>query len=117
MKLRLKSLNLALCMATALAASSCSKNPMAPDTSSGPVSTQPPDSYPSIPRPTTPDEIIPDTSAVFSVTTPLLGKNLDFAPTWQAGRFTWDVDIQTQYERCPLGACSWHGDPPGDYWN
>jgi hypothetical protein len=118
MKPRLKSWSLALCMAAALAAASCSKNPMAPETSSGPPSTEPPpNAYPAIPRPTSPDEIIPDTSAVFSTLTPIVGKQLDFAPTWEAGRFTWDVDIQTQYERCPVGICTWYGDPPGDYWN
>jgi hypothetical protein len=29
---------------------------------------------------------------------PIDSKNVDFAATWTEGTFTWDIDIQTQYE-------------------
>jgi hypothetical protein len=73
-----------------------------------------PTSYPEIPRPSSPDETIPDESEVYTLLSGIAGKDLDFAPVWSDGRFTWNVDIQTQYE-------DWFGNTgglePGDYWN
>ena len=46
----------------------------------------------------------PDQSEIYTLIEPLAGKDVDFAPTWSAGTFTWDVDIQTQYETWPMRA-------------
>ena len=73
-----------------------------------------PETFPPIPRPTSPNEVIPDESEIYVSTLPIEGKAADFAPHWTEGRFTWDVDIQTTYDRVIGG---WGGDPPGNYWN
>jgi hypothetical protein len=118
MKARASLSRLVLCIVTAVAITSCSKNVMGPEP---PATTgggeQVPEGFPSIPRPTSLNVDTPDTSEVYTLIVPVEGKHLDFAPVWEAGRFTWDVDIQTQYEHCPLGMCQWDADPPGDYWN
>jgi hypothetical protein len=113
MKTRTFSSLLIIWMAAALALSSCSQNndPAGPGNT---VQAEPPNTYPPIPRPSSADEVIADESEHTAVITPLLGKDLDFAPVWTAGVFTWDIDIQTQYDRYLSG---WGGDAPGDYWN
>ena len=113
MKTRTFSSMLTLWMAAALALSSCSdNNPAAPGNT---VEEEPPNTYPSIPRPSAPDQVIPDESERTAVIAAVLGKHVDFAPVWTAGVFTWDVDIQTQH----MGLLSnvWAGDAPGDYWD
>lgn len=95
----------------ALFLASCSSS-TAPDTSN----LEPPDTYPPIPRPSTPNEILPDTSTAYTDIVPMAGHNLDFAPTWESGVFTWDIDVQTQYQTI-LGGNTWYGDPPGNYYN
>lgn len=103
---------LVICAAVALAISSCSKNPIAPKAAdlSGP-----PDTFPPIPQPSTPDELIPDTSLVYSADVPIAGKQVDFAPLWSAGTFTWHIEVQTQRPG-PCLACT-NADPPGGYWD
>jgi hypothetical protein len=73
-----------------------------------------PTAYPPVPRPSSPDETIADESEIYTAISPIAGKKIDFAPVWTAGKFTWNIDIQTQYDRIFGG---WTGDPPGDYWN
>jgi hypothetical protein len=106
---------LVLCAAVALVTSSCSKNPTSPKAAdpTGPPA-QPPDSYPAIPRPSTPNAVTPDTSEVYSANVPVVGKQVDFAPVWSGGVFTWTIDAQTQ--KGPCLACA-AADPPGSYWN
>jgi hypothetical protein len=58
--------------------------------------------------------VIPDESEVYTEIVPIEGRNVDFAPLWTAGVFTWDTDIQTQYDKYIGG---WTGDAPGNYWN
>jgi hypothetical protein len=103
----------AACLTAALFLSSCdnSSDPMGPGVE---PEEEFPTTYPPIPRPSTPDETIPDESEIYTAISPIAGKNIDFAPVWTDGVFTWNVDIQTQYDRI-LGG--WMGDPPGDYWN
>ena len=103
---------LVICAAVALVISSCSKNPMAPKAVdlSGP-----PDTFPPIPQPSAPNQIIPDTSGVYSADVPIVGKQVDFAPMWSAGTFTWHIEVQTQRPG-PCLACS-ESDPPGGYWD
>lgn len=103
----------ALWMATALVLSSCS-DATGPVAGGAPPEEESPGTFPPIPHPAAPDEIIPDESEVYTAIVPIAGKNLDFAPAWTAGVFTWDVDIQTQYKKC-LPTCEWYGDAPGDY--
>ncbi len=107
----LNTLPLAL-LAAALLFASCSDStsPVA----SNEVPEDFPTTYPPVPRPSSPDETIPDQSEVYTAISPIAGKDIDFAPVWSAGRFTWNVDIQTQYDRIFGG---WMGDPPGDYWD
>jgi hypothetical protein len=113
MKTRALILTLAL-LAAALLFASCEDSPTAPQ-SSGPPPEEFPATYPEIPRPATPDEIIPDESERYTAIVPIAGKNLDFAPVWSAGTFTWNVDIQTQYQY--YLDSGWYGDAPGEYWN
>lgn len=113
MKTRALILMLAL-PAAALLFASCEDSPTAPP-SSGPPAQEFPTTYPDIPHPSSADEIIPDESERYSAITPIAGKNLDFAPVWSAGVFTWNVDIQTQYQY--FLDTGWYGDAPGDYWN
>ena len=102
-------------MAIALLLTSCSKA-TAPEVDNGTTPTnESPNSYPPVPRPTTPDEVIPDTSEVYTLVMPIADKGVDFAPTWSDGIFTWRVDIQTQYFSCGT-TCDWSGDKPGIYW-
>jgi hypothetical protein len=115
MKSRTFNLTLALWMTAALVFSSCDDS-TGPELGSGgePIE-EFPTTFPNIPRPTSPDEVIADESEVYTAIAPLAGRNLDFAPTWTAGIFSWNVDIQTQYERCIL-SCNWIGDAPGLYY-
>lgn len=113
MKTRTFNSILALWMA-ALLFSSCDDSTGPELTSGGEPNEEFPTTYPPIPRPASPDETIPDQSEVYTALSPIAGKDLDFAPMWTDGVFTWNVDIQTQYDRI-LGG--WMGDPPGDYWN
>jgi hypothetical protein len=115
MKTRTFNLTLALWMTAALVLSSCDDS-TGPELSAGgePPIEEFPTTYPPIPRPTSADETIPDQSEVYTALSPITGKDLDFAPMWKSGVFTWNVDIQTQYDRVFGG---WMGDPPGDYWN
>ena len=106
---------LALWMAASLVLSSCS-SPSGPDPDPGPEPKQQlPNTYPPIPRPSTPNEVIPDESEVYSELVAVEGKKIDFAPMWAAGVFTWDTDIQTQYMK--ILSNTWYGNAPGDYWN
>lgn len=76
-----------------------------------------PQGYPPVPKPSDPLDLDqPLTSDTLAVVVPIGGKAVDFAPVWSAGNFTWDVDIQTQYEAC-VPVCEWSADAPGDYWN
>lgn len=109
--------NLALAAALfgALSLSGCSDStePEIPDSDPG---SETPASYPEVPKPSGPDDFDgPDQSDAFTLIEPLAGKDMDFSPTWSAGNFTWDVDIQTQYEEFN-GAWYWTGDPEGNYW-
>lgn len=102
---------LVICAAVALAISSCSKNPAAPKAAD---IAGPPDTFPPIPQPPSPNAIIPDTSSVYSADVPIAGKQVDFAPLWSAGTFTWHIEVQTQ--RGPCLACT-ASDPPGGYYD
>ncbi|HEU4928936.1 MAG TPA: hypothetical protein VFU38_03835 [Candidatus Krumholzibacteria bacterium] len=113
MKVRALDSTVALLAATVLFATSCSDS-TGPDTGGTPPPQEFPNTYPPIPRPATPDETIPDESEIYEAMAPIAGKAIDFAPYWTEGEFTWNVDIQTQYDRYIGG---WMGDPPGDYWN
>lgn len=97
---------------SALLLSACSSS-TAPDSS---PPSEPPDSFPAIPRPSTLGEIVPDTSEVYTAIVPIAGHKVDFAPTWTAGIFTWNIDVQTQYQKV-LGGGAWYGDPPGNYYD
>lgn len=104
-----------LWVAAALVLSSCS-DPAGPEpVEENEPKEELPNTYPPIPRPSTPDEVIPDQSEVYSTIVAIEGKAVDFAPIWTAGNFTWDTDIQTQYVRYLSN--DWIGDAPGDYWN
>ena len=111
MKSRTPVWGLVICAAVALVISSCSKNPMAPKAA---VLSGPPDSFPAIPQPSTPNAIIPDTSGIYSADVPIVGKQVDFAPLWSAGTFTWHIEVQTQRGPCLLCSAS---DPPGGYYD
>jgi hypothetical protein len=114
MKTRTFNLTLALWTTAALAFSSCS-DPAGPDPGAGgEPSEEFPTTYPPIPRPTAPDEVIPDQSEVYAAISPIAGKALDFAPLWTDGVFTWNIDVQTQYQNL-FG--QWGAYAPGDYWN
>lgn len=113
MKTRALMLMLAL-PAAALLFASCEDSPTAPQASGLPPEKEFPTTYPDIPHPSSADEIIPDESERYTAITPIAGKDIDFAPVWSGGVFTWNVDIQTQYQHV-LGG--WAGDPPGDYWD
>jgi hypothetical protein len=106
---------LAVCVTAGLLLSSCSKNPLAPTAAVTNPAT-PPDTYPPIPRPTSPSEVTPDTSESYYAIAPIEGKQADFAPTWSEGVFTWHIDVQTIYYDCFL-TCQWDSDPPGPYWD
>jgi hypothetical protein len=110
MKTRTLSSTLALLAALTLA-TSCS-DPAAP--AGGGPKEELPTTYPPIPRPSTPDETIPDESEIYTAIASITGKQIDFAPVWSAGEFTWNIDIQTQYDQVFGG---WTGDAPGEYWN
>jgi len=115
MKARTRFGCLGLWMAIALLLTSCSKTTR-PDVDPGGGTTEEmPNTYPPVPRPSTPDEVIPDTSDVYTLVMPIADKKVDFAPNWTDGMFTWRVDIQTQYEQC-FTTCDWYGDAPGIYW-
>lgn len=117
MKVRAILSTLVLC-SLAVTLTSCSRNITGPEPPDDSESEQnPPEGFPPIPYPETVHSDIPDSSEIYVTIAPIAGKGVDFAPVWETGRFTWDVDIQTQYERCPLGICRWDGDQPGDYWN
>jgi hypothetical protein len=103
----------AWCLTAALALTSCS-SPTSPAPETPEPKQETPSSYPPIPRPSSPNEIIPDESEVYSEIVSIEGRNVDFAPTWKAGVFSWDTDIQTQYDKYIGG---WSGDEPGNYWN
>ncbi len=100
-----------------LALASCAQ-PTAP----GPVPEEPPievvpDGYPPVPEPADPLDLDqPLESERYEIVVPIEGKPVDFAPTWSAGMFTWDTDIQTQLVFC-YPYCQWYGEEPGDYWN
>lgn len=106
---------LAAWLIAAAVLSSCSSS-TAPDQTKNPSGSKPPDTFPAIPRPTTPNEVIPDTSEVYSAIVPIVDGKVDFAPTWSAGVFTWNIDVQTQYQKYLTGS-SWYGDAPGEYWD
>ena len=107
--------SLAICMTAAVLLTSCSSNPTAPKvalTDPG----APPDTYPPIPRPSTsPREVTPDTSESYYAIVPIDGKQVDFAPTWSEGVFTWHIDVQTQHRI--WGRTDWVGYPPAPYWD
>jgi hypothetical protein len=112
MKIPLKILT-GMALALMLAGCSDSTDPVAegpgPETTAG---------YPEVPRPSGPNDFDgPDKSEVNWTVVPLAGKEVDFAPYWTAGTFTWDVDIQTQYESFGGDGWRWTGDDPGHYWN
>ena len=100
-------------LAALVVATSCSDSDSPTGTGGEPIE-EFPTTYPPIPRPGTPDETIPDESEIYTAIAPIANKKLDFTPTWTHGRFTWNVDIQTQYDRYIGG---WGGDPVGNYWN
>jgi len=106
---------LAMWLVAALTLSSCSSS-TAPDQTTNTNGSKPPDSFPPIPRPSTPNEILPDTSSTYSDIVPIEGKKVDFIPTWTAGVFTWDIDVQTQYQKY-LSGNAWYGDAPGSYYD
>src|SRR5262245_51290127 len=89
---------------------SCSDDPSAPESNNNPPPKEVPNGYPPVPKPSTPNEIIPDESEIYADIVPIDGKELDFAPYWTNGQFTWDVDVQTQYDR-KIGG--WYADAPG----
>ena len=100
----------------ALTLGGCSNDPTDPGGSDAPTANY--EGYPTVPKPTAVDDFDqPDQSEVFSVVTPLAGKHIDFTPLWSAGTFTWDIDIQTQYEAFTSQGWVWTGDPPADYWS
>ena len=105
---------LVLCTLAGVLAS-CAKNPTAPVTPPG-NEQNPPAGFPPIPYPPDVQTDTPDSSEIYTAIVPIAGNGVDFAPVWETGRFTWDIDIQTQYERC-LPNCRWFGDAPGDYWS
>lgn len=76
-----------------------------------------PSGYPAVPRPAHANDFdVPDESERLAVVAPIEGKDVDFAPTWTEGTFTWDIDVQTQYEVWTLAnGWIWTGDAPGDY--
>ena len=105
-------LALAAILLAGLALSACSDSTAPEKAAAG---SEVPDGYPTVPKPSGPDDFDgPDQSEIYALIEPLAGKNVDFAPTWSAGTFTWNVDIQTQYQNL---TGSWTGDDPGDYWN
>ena len=116
MKRRTIILILALWTAAALF-SSCDQ-PAAPETEPAPSTTsEVPDGYPPVPKPSDPLDLDqPLESERYEIVVPIQGKDVDFAPTWSAGMFTWDTDVQNQLETC-LPVCEWYGEDPGDYWN
>lgn len=104
---------LALCLGTVFFGCSDSTVPDTPEP--GPELTE---GYPVVPRPSGPNDFDgPDKSDVNFIVVPLAGKEVDFAPYWTAGTFTWNVDIQTQYESLSGATWRWTGDDPADYWN
>lgn len=112
------------CMLLLALLGSCSKNPASNDSNTNPPTSNPPADYPDIPRPASPQNPdVPTTSDTFTTIFPIAGKNVDFVPVINNGTFTWDVDIQTQYDQhcflgCPPGVTVLHvSDPPGDYYN
>lgn len=104
---------------SALALASCSSNPTAPEQPpANPDQTNPTGNrYPTVPQPTSPTEVIPDVSDSYSEVVSIDGKNVDFAPIWSSGQFTWDIDMQTQYDQWFINGWGYIGDPPADYWD
>lgn len=108
---------LALALMAALCLSACS--------SDDPVSPVMPneepegaEGYPEVPKPTSVDDRDkPDQSEINAVIRPIAGTEVDFVPTWTAGTFTWDIDIQTHYEY--YNGFFWVDmvDPAGSYYN
>jgi hypothetical protein len=75
-----------------------------------------PDGYPPVPRPSHANDFdVPDQSTTVDVIVSIADRNVDFAPAWSEGTFTWDIDIQTQYEVFTLGGWHWTADAPGHY--
>ena len=114
-KRSIKGLALALMLVGGLTLTACSDStePPVPEPETGSA-----EGYPKVPKPTGPDDFDqPDESERNGVTVSILGKNVDFAPTWSQGVFTWDIDIQTHYET--LTALGWQNkvDPPGNYYS
>jgi hypothetical protein len=82
---------LVICAAVALVISSCSKNPMAPMAAdlSGP-----PDTFPPLPQPSTPNQVIPDTSGVYSADVPSLVSRWISRPCGRRGTVTWHIEVR-----------------------
>ena len=112
--MKTRTIHSVLLLTALVLATSCSDDPTGPDPSGNPPPEEFPTTYPPIPRPSSPDETIPDESEIYVAMTAIAGKAIDFAPYWSEGTFTWNVDIQTQYDKVIGG---WDGDAPGDYWN
>ena len=106
---------LALLLAVPLALTACSGSDGESPTGPGDDNIE---GYPPVPRPTAVDDFdVPDESEIYEVIEPIEGKDVDFVPTYTAGTFTWDIDIQTQYQSFGLNGWEWTGDPPGSYWS
>jgi hypothetical protein len=59
----------------------------------------PPPGWPEVPRPAHASDFdVPPRSESPVTIMPIDSRNVDFAATWTEGTFTWDIDIQTQYE-------------------
>ena len=113
--MKTRTLNSLVTLSIAAAFIAACDSPTGPDSSSRTETQQNfPTTYPPVPRPTSVDETIPDQSEIYTALSPIAGKELDFAPQWTDGVFTWDIDVQTQYDRY-LGG--WTADAPGNYWN
>ncbi len=116
--LALKTAALVLMPVLVLMVSSCSGS--TEPTEQPPQSTPP--GWPLVPEPTHSNDFdVPDVSDTLVVIMSIGGKGVDFAPHWTQGTFTWNIDIQTQYEQLDIaggsgGGWQWYGDQPGNYY-
>lgn len=106
---------LALILLAGMLLPACSDGPAAPGDPGPEIETT--EGYPVVPRPSGPDDFDgPDESERFELIVPIAGKDVDFAPTWTTGTFTWNIDIQTQYETLTVWGWEPDADPASGYY-